>query len=55
MFFTWSLLEQDLIGITDQGQMVFHSSLADVDDELKLSKRMLQRYGVLLKIALFYF
>ena len=52
MFFTWSLIEQDLIGITDQGQMVFHSSLADVDDELKLSKRMLQRYGVLLKIAL---
>lgn len=50
-----SLLEQDLIGITDQGQMVFHSSLADVDDELKLNKKMLQRYGVLLKIALFYF
>ena len=55
MYFYIVSLEQDLIGITDQGQMVFHSSLADVDDELKLSKKMLQRYGVLLKIALFYF
>jgi translation initiation factor eIF-2B subunit gamma len=36
-------IERDLIGMTNSGQMVFHSSLADVEDELKLTKKMLQR------------
>lgn len=36
-------IEQDLIGLTNEGQVVFHSSLADVEDELKLSKRLLTK------------
>ena len=37
------LLEQDLIGLDASGQVVFHSALVDVDEELHLSKAMLRR------------
>ena len=36
-------LEQDLIGLTSSGQVVYHSALVDVEDELTLSRKMLKR------------
>lgn len=37
------IIERDLIGVCEDGQVVFHSAMADIEDTLKLSKALLKR------------
>lgn len=41
---TAATIERDLIGLTEQSRIVLFSSQADLDENLGLSRSMLQRY-----------